>query len=255
MQTPEIIGFATRLFGSIVLLFFSFRNEFTIGNLRVFLVVTGVTAILTAITTLIRLKLIRTADISLTTPWLGLVPLFMVFWSAVILKELPGIGSFVGISLVCLGSFIISFQRGNIRLTKAGLLMLLVAGVLGLTTTLDKLAVGAASAFTYTFYWTILSAVLMWGVAKQKGETILIFNRHLIIQAVFWVVGFLSQMLAVQYAFSINSGTTYVKTLTMLNIVVTTIAGSLWFKEKDAVKRGVSALLIFGGAVCLIVFK
>ena len=98
-QTPEIIGFATRFFGSLVLLLFCFRNEFTIGNLEVFLVVTGITAILTAITTLIRLKLIRIADISLTTPWLGLVPLFMVFWSAVILKELPGIGSLAGISL------------------------------------------------------------------------------------------------------------------------------------------------------------
>ena len=147
------------------------------------------------------------------------------------------------------------FHRGNIRLNKASLLMLLVAGILGLTTTLDKLAIGAASAFTYTFYWTILSTVLMWGVAKQKGESVLVFNRHLIIQAVFWVVGFLSQMLAVQYAFAITSGTTYVKTLTMLNIVVTTIVGSLWFKEKDAVKRVLAALLIFGGAVCLIVFK
>ena len=53
----------------------------------------------------------------------------------------------------------------------------------------------------------------------------------------------------------LTSGTTYVKTLTMLNIVVTTIVGSLWFKEKDAVKRVLAALLIFGGAVCLIVFK
>lgn len=254
-QAPEVISLATRFFGSLVLLLLCFHNELRISNWQLFATVTAITVVLTAIASIIRLKLVQVADISFTTPWMGLIPLFMVFWSGVILREFPGFWAFAGIVLVCSGSIIISYHAGSFRLNKVSGLMLLVTGILGLTTTLDKLAIGSASAFTYILIWTLVSTLLMVGVVRERKQQIRIFDRHLMIQALLWVVEFFAQMLAVQYAMAIPSGTTYVKTLTMLNIVITTIIGAVWFKEAEKGRRFLAALLIFSGAVCLVVFK
>jgi drug/metabolite transporter (DMT)-like permease len=77
----------------------------------------------------------------------------------------------------------------------------------------------------------------------------------LIIQAVLWVIEFLFQMLAVQYVSHMASGPTYVKTLTMLNIVITTVVSSLLFKEKDRKKRILSAVMIFVGAAVVVIYR
>lgn len=254
-QPPEIISFTTRFYGSILLLLIASQGKIHIDNVPVFIGITMITVVITAFTTIVRLRLIKAEEISLTTPWLGAIPLFMVVWSAVIFRELPNATSFLGIIFVCLGAFTINFKGGTLHMKRASLLMLLIAGFLGLTTTLDKIAIGASSAITYSLIWTVTSTFLMYGVAKKKTKKVLILDKHLIVQAVFWVAEFLFQMLAVQNVSATSSGTTYVKTLTMLNIIITTIFGSIIFKEKDNKKRIISALLIFVGAVILVLFR
>lgn len=254
-QSPEIISFTTRLYGSIIFIFIAFQGNIKITNIPVFIGVTAVTVVVTAFATLVRLRMIKAEELSLTTPWLGAVSMFVVLWSIVIYQEVPGGLAFVGILLVCIGAFTINLQRGRFQIKKASLWMLLVALLLGLTTSLDKLAIGASSAITYSLIWTITSAVLMYGVARTKTRKVICFDRHLIIQAVLWVGEFLFQMLAVQNISSVTSGQTYVKTLTMLNIVITTVIGSVMFREEDKRKRIVSACLIFIGAVLVVVFR
>jgi drug/metabolite transporter (DMT)-like permease len=254
-HSPEITSFATRFYGSIVFIFIAFQGNIKITNAPVFAGITLLTVIVTAFATVIRLKLIKAEDLSLTTPWLGSVPLFMVLWSIFIYRELPNAAALLGILLVCLGAFTINLQGKRLQIKKASLWMLLVAGLFGLTTAVDKLAIGASSAITYSLVWTIVSAFLMYFVAKKKSDKVLVIDRHLIVQAVLWTGEFLFQMLAVQRIGSLASGPTYVKTLTMLNIVITTIISSLVFKEKDRLRRVLSAVLIFAGAAIVVLFR
>jgi drug/metabolite transporter (DMT)-like permease len=254
-QSPEIISFTTRFYGSILFIIIAFRGNIIITDIPVFMGITLLTVIITAIATLIRLKLIKTEDLSLTTPWLGCVPIFVVAWSMLIYRELPDTLALIGILLVCIGAFTINLQGGRIRINKASLWMLLITVLLGFTTSVDRIAIGASSAITYSLIWTISSAILMYGVAKTKTKKVILVDKHLIIQAVLWVVEFLFQMLAVQNMNQISSGQTYVKTLTMLNIVITTVISSILFKEKDRRRRILSAVLIFIGAVIVVLFR
>lgn len=253
-QQPEVISFTTRLYGSFLIAIIASQNKIVIYNFPVFLGVTILTVVITAFTTVVRLKLIKEEDLSLTTPWLGAVPLFMVLWSAVIYRSLPNTISFIGILFVCIGAFIINLKGKTFQVKKASLLMLLIALLLGLTTSLDKIAIGASSAITYSLLWTILSAVFMFGIAKKKTQKVQILDRHLMVQAVLWVGEFVLQMLAVQSVSIEDSGPTYVKTLTMMNIVITTFIGGIVFKEGDKKRRRLSAVLIFIGAVILVLF-
>jgi uncharacterized membrane protein len=138
---------------------------------------------------------------------------------------------------------------------KASLWMLLNTVLIGLTTSLDKLAIGASSAVTYSLIWTISSAIFMYGIAKTKTKKVLLFDKHLIVQAVLWVGEFLFQMFAMQNIRLVSSGQTYVKTITMLNIVITTVISSLIFREKERARRIISALLIFTGAAIVVLFR
>jgi len=254
-QSPEVISFATRFFGSIVFIFIAYQGDIIISNIPVFVGITLLTVLITAFATVIRLRLIKEEDLSLTTPWLGAIPLFVVLWSVIIYHDIPNAASLLGIVLVCFGAFTINLQGKKLQMKKSSLWMLLIAGLLGLTTSVDKIAIGASSAITYSVIWTIASAVLMYGVAKNKSQKVMIMDKHLIIQAVLWVVEFFFQMIAVQSVSQIASGPTYVKTLTMLNIVITTVISSLVFKEKERKKRILSAVMIFTGAVIVVLFR
>jgi len=254
-QSPEIISFATRFYGSIVFLFIAFQGNIRINNIPIFIGITLLTVVITAFTTIVRLRLIKAEDLSLTTPWLGAVPLFVVLWSILLYKEVPGAAAFVGIILVCIGAFTINLQGRRLQVKKASIWMLLIAVLLGLTTSVDKIAIGASSAVTYSLIWTMASAGLMFVVAKKKSKQVLIMDKHLIIQAVLWVAEFLFQMLAIQNVTKMASGPTYVKTLTMLNIVITTVVSSVLFKEKDRGKRILSAIMIFAGAAIVVLFR
>lgn len=254
-QSPEIISFTTRLYGSLIIAVIASQERIEIKNIPVFCGITLLTVVVTAFTTVVRLKLIKEEDLSLTTPWLGTVPLFMVLWCALIYGQLPNAVSMFGILFVCVGAFAINFKGKIFAIKKASILMLLIALLLGLTTSVDKIAIGASSAITYSLLWTILSAVFMYAVAKRRCRKVSIINKHLMVQAVLWVGEFLFQMLAIQYISREAAGPTYVKTLTMLNIVITTFLGGFLFKEGDMKRRSISAILIFAGAVILVLYR
>lgn len=254
-QSPEIISFTTRFFGSFIFLFLAFGSSIKITNIPVFIGITFLTVVITAFTTVVRLRMIKTEELSLTTPWLGMVPLFMIFWCILLYGQVPNAAAISGILAVCVGAFTINLKGKRLQINKASLWMLLIAVLLGLTTSVDKIAIGASSAVTYSLIWTITSAFLMYGVARKRSGKVFYFDRHLMIQAALWVAEFLFQMLAIQHVSRLSSGPTYVKTLTMLNIVITTVAGSLTFKEKDRGKRIISAILIFFGAAMVILFR
>jgi drug/metabolite transporter (DMT)-like permease len=254
-QSPEVISFTTRFYGSFVFVIIAFQGNIKINNIPLFMGITFLTVIITAFATLIRLRLIKAEDLSLTTPWLGAIPMFVVLWSMLLYREVPSIIAFLGILLVYFGTFAINLQGRRLQVKKASLWMLLTATLLGFTTSVDKIAIGASSAITYSLIWTITSAFLMYFVAKKKTKQVILVDKHLIVQALLWVIEFLFQMLAVQSVSEMASGPTYVKTLTMLNIVITTVASGIVFKEKDRRKRILSAILIFTGAAIMVIFR
>ncbi|MDF2942378.1 MAG: hypothetical protein K0S01_1236 [Herbinix sp.] len=254
-QSPEIISFTTRFYGSFVFIFIAYQGNIKINNIPLFIGITLLTVLITAFTTLIRLRLIKAEDLSLTTPWLGAVPLFVVLWSVILYKDVPSIVALIGIVLVCIGAFTINMQGKRLQVKKASIWMLFIAVLLGFTTSVDKIAIGASSAVTYSLIWTIASAGLMYVVAKKKTKQVIIVDKHLMMQAVLWVAEFLFQMLAIQKVSQMSSGPTYVKTLTMLNIVITTIVSSILFKEKDRRKRILSAIMIFVGAAIVVIYR
>ena len=261
---PEIVIFATRLTGAVILLPVVFFHGITVTQPRIFMLATALTVIITAFAVVIQVSLLQREDISRSVPFLSFIPMFMIPWSFVMLGENPKLPAFVGIMLTCAGSYIISpgsktgltapfvslFRKRTARL------MLFVSMCLAFNTVCDKIAIGASTTFSYIYLWTVSSTVVMGIICIRKNSYQKIItgvtDRNVILQSLLWVGGYSCQMFAIKAAFDIPSGTTYVRALTLLNILLTVVLGGTLMREKNLAVKILATLLMVGGAVIIV---
>ncbi len=260
---PEILVFSTRLVGSVFLLPGLFRSEFRVSHPPAFLAAIFVTVSVTAIATTVQMHVIQRSALSRNVPYLALIPVFMIPWGLILLGQSPSAASFLGLMIASAGAYVLNASPDQplfapiITVIRKGpaRLMFLVALALGLTTTCDRIAIGASSAYTYLVVWTVASTVIMGSRAFRHGRTLVrrtLFSKHTIAQAGLWTVGFSSQMVAVELSSHIPMGVAYVKMLTMLSILITVTVGGRLFSERHVLRSSLAAGMMLLGAVVTI---
>ncbi len=262
---PEIIIFATRFTGAVVLLPVTvFIGGVTVYEVPTFALVTTLTVLSTAFAVVIQVSLLQREDISRSVPFLSFIPVFMIPWSLLLLGEAPGYAALSGIVFTCIGSYVINLKAQTGFLSpilslfseRPSRFMLVVSMVLAFNTICDKIAIAASSAFSYIYCWTVASTIVMGLICLRKYpvRTIIagITNHHVIIQSLFWVGGYSCQMFAIRAAFGVSSGTTYVRALTLLNILITVIIGGSIFREKNLARKSLATFLMVCGAVIIV---
>jgi drug/metabolite transporter (DMT)-like permease len=258
--SPAVLVFSTRALGTLVLLPGLWANPVTIANPGAFARALAVTVVLTAAATVVQVRVIQKESLSQSLPFLSLTPLFMVPWTILLFHDTPsGMGG-IGLGAACVGAYVIKLKKGMTPIAPFAALfrdpgsryMLLVALALGCTTVCDKIAIGASSAYGYTLVWTAASTVFMLALALRhppKQVMAALFNKHTAAQAVLWTGGFLLQMAAVKASMGVPSGVTYVKMLTLFNVLIPVgVAGQL-FGEGKTMRSFISALLMVAGAM------
>ena len=123
----------------------------------------------------------RTGDLGLTYPLLGLTPVFVPAVEWVLLREVPEPGGFLGIALVVAGVYMLNFRSSRMgilapftALAKDGAAVkaLAVAVIWSLTGTLDRVAVLQSSPAFYGFMLSAGLSVLFlpFALATPLGE-------------------------------------------------------------------------------------
>ena len=260
----EIVIFAARLAGVFILLPAVFLHGITVTQPRIFVLATAMTVIITAFAVVIQVSLLQREDISRSVPFLSFIPMFMIPWSFIMLGENPKLPAFAGIMLTCAGSYIIS-PGSKTGLTtpfvslfreRPARLMLFVSMCLAFNTVCDKIAIGASTVLSYIFLWSVSSTVVMGIICVRKHpirEVISIaVNRNVIMQSLLWVGGYSCQMFAIKAAYDIQSGTTYVRALTLLSILLTVVLGGSLMREKNLGVKILATLLMVSGAVIIV---
>ena len=256
----DVLIFITRLFGALFYLPFLLLSPIHLNPAHSFWGVLAITVVVTAAATIVQIRVIQKADISLSVPFLSLIPLLMIPMSMLILKQHPPLVAWLGLVLGSFGAWMIQRTGQSVAISfrkipaNVTLLMLGVALALALTTTCDKIAIDASSALVYAGLWTIISAGFMFLISLRHSVGQIraaIKNRHTLIQAGFWAIAFASQMFAVQKV-TVESGVVYVKMLTMLHILLSVLVGGFHFKEKHMARRLVGAVLMVVGAVLMV---
>ena len=263
---PDLLVFYTRTIGAVLYSAVLLHTRPVIHSPLRFSVILTVTVIVTAVATVHQMRLIQREPITETIPFFAMIPVLMVPWTLILLKEIPSGAAGLGILLACAGLYgrylnpqdtLLQPLRRMLKSSSArGLLLRSLA--LALTTVCDRLAIEVSSALTYAGLWTILSALLMGAVLYR---TVIryglsgIFKWTLLIQGLLWTGAFFSQMRAVQAALEISSGVTYVKMLTLSHVLFSVMIGGPFFREAHTRRRIVSAVLMMTGALLVLVFR
>lgn len=210
--------------------------------------------------TVIYLKAIKNSDLSVTIPMLAFTPVLLIFTSPIILgkSELPNLTSIIGIILVVFGSYLLNIKERRLGFwkpfhalieEKGPKLMLLVAFVWSITSIYDKVG----SIETSSIFWTLsvhlyinLSLGIILIFRKLKKIEVFKFNHvtEIIPIGLFSSLTSLFQMTAVQLALVAN-----VISIKRTSIVMTTIFGYLFFKEKNIASRILGASMMVLGVI------
>jgi len=248
----RFLVFLSRAGAAAVLMPILLASEFAVPRSWVFWGVTLVTAVLTAVASVLLTEAIKKGQLASVMPMQATVPVFMAAVLMIGFDERPGIESLAWImaTVVCLGlTLYFGAAQKAARPSKTVIFTvfsLTAAVIFGLTTVLDRVAIQAAAggALAYSGCWNLASAVILAIECGRSNTGRRLKKADLLPAAVFCgaaLAAFYSQQLAVELSASIPGAVVNVKTIVMLHLPVVIMTNFIVFNDKCSKK-----LLIFG---------
>ncbi|MDO8240936.1 MAG: EamA family transporter [Candidatus Moranbacteria bacterium] len=233
-----------------VIIFLGFpeiKQEFII-----FLIIGGILSVVTATTAT---RALKKSDISLVAPMSTFTPLFLLGISPLITGEFPNAFGFFGVLLITFGSYVLNIEMRHEHWTapfKALLknegprLMLFVAFVWSITSSIDKIGVKASYPLFWVFALNMATAVfLLPFVYKKINKQYFIKNfKTISIMGSFTAVAISLQMVAISMTL-----VAYVIAIKRLGVVMTVFMGGLIFKEKGLKERLLGSAIMVAGVI------
>jgi len=226
---------------------------------RTFWLAIAACVILDMITTLLYMRAIQIAPLSLTVPYLGMTPLFLLIIPNFILGEnLSAIG-IVGVVLVAIGTYTLQIERAKfgwlepwlaIFKNRGSLYMLIVAICYAVTATLGKLAIQHSSPLFMTIVYFSLLALgyTPFVLISTKGKLTPLSG----IPAGFLKIGLAMALMAITHFSAIGMiQVAYMISIKRLSLLFAILYGFFWFKEQNLRERLIGGIIIIAGATCI----
>ncbi len=212
---------------------------------------------LEVIATLLYMRAIKISPLSLTIPFLGLTPVFLIVTSFVLLGEVPDSSGLVGILLVAAGAYSLNFKVIKngfmapikaIKAEKGSILMIIVSFIYSITSTLGKIAVIHSSPILFgAIYSLLLSIALLPFVLLSKKRSLETFKLK---PALFILIGAASSIMMLSHWNAIiMTDVSYMIAIKRTSMIFSVLLGWMFFKEKNLRERIVGTLLIIVGVV------
>ncbi|MGM0504394.1 MAG: EamA family transporter [Bacteroidota bacterium] len=228
-------------------------------NFWIALMVSGTLNIATSI---LYLKAIKRADLSIVIPLTTFTPLFLLITSPLIVNEFPNIFGIIGIFLIVSGSYILNIKEKNNGLfapfkalinNKGAQLMLLVAFLWSITSNFDKVGLQNSSPL---FWGVIINLFITIGITPF----IFIYSRKNIKQIpknlkTLVPVGVFHGLMIVFHMISISlTLVAYLISIKRTSALLSVVFGSVVFKEKGIKERLLGAVIMILGVLFITLF-
>ncbi len=195
------------------------------------------------------IKGIKHAPLSLGMPFFAFMPLFSALFGFLLLGERVSSQGLLGILLILLGSVIVtggSF-RSFFRASRGSFYMLLSATLFGFSVVVGKLVIIESNPFFFSWYYCLVMSV---GLLPLVGIRELLNPRNYmnplnVPMSILFTLGMLTYTLALTHTL-----TSYVVSVERLAIILDVLYGRIFFGER--IRRSFwGALLMVSGAVLL----
>lgn len=255
---PYVRGWALRFFALFLLLPLAiiFRPE-TIGPQfwRAIIVV----GVLNTINTVIYMKALAYAPLSLVSPIAALTPMFILLVAPFVNKESPGIIGIAGVCVTVVGTYLLQVNRRgegfwtpitSLVKDRGPRLMLLLTVSWGITSAYDKVAVQNSNPVFYLgVTYSIYTLVLLFAVLMRRSRIMQVRDnvKTLAPLGLFQGASSLLQMSALPFTYA-----AYVVAIKNVSTVLGVIWGKVIFKEEHIRERLFGAVVILVGITLIV---
>jgi len=211
------------------------------------------------VTTFLYMRAIQIAPLSLTVPYLGLSPIFLLIIPAIVLGEhLSPLGIF-GVVLVSLGTYILQLDRAKygffepwlaIFKNRGSLYMSIVAVLYAVTATYGKVAIIKSSPLFMTIvYFSLLAAgftIILLISHRDKLKSLFQFPLQKL------SIGSAMALMAITHFTAIGMiQVAYMISIKRLSLLFAILFGWIIFKEGKIKERLLGGIIIITGAACI----
>lgn len=205
------------------------------------------------------IKALRLSPLGLTIPFLAFTPVFLIGVSYLVVGEAVTSRGMAGIALVAAGSYVLNLGRAGegllgplraITREKGSLLMLLVAFIYSITSSLGKLAINHSSALFFGALYFLVFAVLYTPFALPGLRRASLTRSGL---ATMILVGVLNAAMVVTHVLAISlAKVAYMIAVKRTSLLISVIYGWILFREENVRERLAGAALMFAGLVLVV---
>lgn len=227
---------------------------------RVFYITFLVSLPLNAVPFFMYIRAIQISPLSLTVPYLAFTPVFMIATGFLFLGEMPDIWGFLGIGAVCAGSYVLNIDPRNRSFSgplravfkeTGSWMMLIVSFIFSITSVLGKLAILHSSVMFFQMgFFAVLNPMIILVFLFMGKIRLRTFIQYPIKGLVAGLL-FYSHIFFHGYGISMTKAA-YMMSVKRLSIVFGVILGALVFGEENFFMRLFGALLMFSGAVMIV---
>ena len=226
---------------------------------QTFWIAIAICVVMDLITTFLYMKAIQIAPLSLTIPYLGLTPLFLLIIPTIILGETLSFLGIIGVILISTGTYALQLDRAKYGLfepwlaifkNRGSFYMFLIAISYSITATVGKMAIQHSSALFMTIVYFSLLAIgfTPFVVVSTSGK----FQPLVKHPSSYLKIGFAMAIMAVTHFSAIGMiQVAYMISIKRLSLLFAILYGWLWFKEKNIKARIIGGLIIIAGATCI----
>lgn len=224
-----------------------------------FIMAVIITCVLNVFATILYLKALKTTDISLCMPMISFTPLFLIFTSYIILRELPSYLGVAGIFLIVFGSYVLGLRKGkkgilapfrNLLKNRGALYILIVAFIFSIALNFDKMAVLNSDPVSALAAKSLLKSVFFITISsfKSKNKMSMFRSSWKMLLAAGLVLAVMDICINIAYTMTLAA---YVIAIKRISIVFSTLYGYFIFREKGVKQRFFAAIFMFMGAALI----
>jgi drug/metabolite transporter (DMT)-like permease len=257
-QSAYLISFSRWIFAMPVLTLVTFQAEIPLSISRETIIYILILIPLEILAMILYVKAIAKYDLSLTVPLLSLTPLFLLVTGYLFLGETITPFGIAGVLVLLFGIYLMNvstFRDGLLApirtvLTNQGsLLVIIVAVIYTVTSTLGKKVVLLTSPAFFSFWYILILSIGIIPVIYFKGESPLHVVKNFKINFLIGtLVGLSAYTLFTAYSYAPIA---YVIAVKRTSIVFSVLLGRLVFHEPAFGKRTLGAGLAFIGVVLM----
>lgn len=256
-SNPLLAGWAQWFFGLFLFIPLLFFADITLPG-RLFWIIVLTNGILNTLASILFWKGLKIADISLAVPLVNFVPLFVLVFSLPLMGEFPPFWGGIGILIIVLGAYALNVNSDvkniwqplySLYNSRGPRLVLLVAGIWGITSVLDKIAVQRSSPLIYVTSLYGITA-LFFTLLVVKRTNVQQLKKAIATLAPIGITSGLAHLTQV-YALTLIF-VSYVAAVKSTTVFFSLLWGWIIFKEHHILKRLLGTVIMTVGVLVLL---